>query len=298
MSRVLWIVLIPAAIGLLVGCTRNEPQAAFPATAPAAKATPPAAPVAPTQSSRVVHVFVALCDNQNQGIVKVPTELGNGQDPAHNLYWGALYGAKTFFRRSADWEMLRCDTPPASAAVRERVVFASRGEGAPAYVVADAYDGAKMREALTDFLTCAAGNGRITVAATIRTAQGERRVTLEAGGDAGLVCFVGHNGLMDAALEDAPARTGTPTRATPRHAVVLACKSDAYFRPLLEKAGCTPLLTTTGLMAPEAYTLDAAIRAWAGGQSPMQIHDAAAAAYVQYQKCPPGAAKKLFRAGE
>src|SRR5687768_2778496 len=46
----------------------------------------------PRNSSRVVHVFVALCDNEYQGIVPVPARIGNGDDPDNNLYWGAAYG--------------------------------------------------------------------------------------------------------------------------------------------------------------------------------------------------------------
>ncbi|HBH24362.1 MAG TPA: hypothetical protein DDY13_13175 [Cytophagales bacterium] len=38
---------------------------------------------------RTIHVFVALCDNEHQGIVPVPNTLGNGKDPNSNLYWGA-----------------------------------------------------------------------------------------------------------------------------------------------------------------------------------------------------------------
>src|SRR5688500_17366703 len=53
---------------------------------------------------KVVHVFVALCDNEHQGIAPVPAKLGDGRDPANNLYWGAMYGVKTFFRRSPDWK--------------------------------------------------------------------------------------------------------------------------------------------------------------------------------------------------
>src|SRR5256885_8961765 len=34
---------------------------------------------------RTVHVFVALADNKNQGIVPVAAILGNGEDPQHNL---------------------------------------------------------------------------------------------------------------------------------------------------------------------------------------------------------------------
>ncbi|MEM6697149.1 MAG: hypothetical protein AAF599_02045, partial [Bacteroidota bacterium] len=44
--------------------------------------------------TQTIHVFVALCDNVNQGIVPVPEHLGNGQDANSNLYWGAAYGVK------------------------------------------------------------------------------------------------------------------------------------------------------------------------------------------------------------
>jgi hypothetical protein len=36
-------------------------------------------------SAKVIHVLVALCDNENQGIVPVPAHLGNGEDPNRNL---------------------------------------------------------------------------------------------------------------------------------------------------------------------------------------------------------------------
>lgn len=44
--------------------------------------------------ARIVHVFVALADNKNQGIVPVAAKLGNGEDAEYNLYWGAAYGVK------------------------------------------------------------------------------------------------------------------------------------------------------------------------------------------------------------
>jgi hypothetical protein len=46
----------------------------------------------------VIHVFVALCDNVNQGIVPVSAALGNGDNPHTNLYWGAAFGVKTFLQ--------------------------------------------------------------------------------------------------------------------------------------------------------------------------------------------------------
>ena len=51
---------------------------------------------------KTIHVFVALCDNKYQGIVPVPAKIGNGQDAATNLYWGAAFGVKTFLTKAAN----------------------------------------------------------------------------------------------------------------------------------------------------------------------------------------------------
>ena len=63
-------------------------------------------------SVTVIHVFVALCDNIHQGIVPVSATLGNGDDPARNLYWGAAFGVKTFFTKSKDWQLIDCRPGP------------------------------------------------------------------------------------------------------------------------------------------------------------------------------------------
>src|ERR1700747_3695872 len=74
---------------------------------------------------RTVHVFVALADNVNQGIVPVPAKLGNGEDAEHNLYWGSAFGVKTFFSRSADWTRISCEAGP-KVEVLQRCVFKFR----------------------------------------------------------------------------------------------------------------------------------------------------------------------------
>ena len=63
--------------------------------------TPPATA---QQVPRLVRVFVALADNEHQGIVPVPKALANGNDPGRNLYWGAAYRVKTFFQKRRDWK--------------------------------------------------------------------------------------------------------------------------------------------------------------------------------------------------
>ncbi|MHC4660764.1 MAG: M20/M25/M40 family metallo-hydrolase [Planctomycetota bacterium] len=236
---------------------------------------------------KVVHVFVCLCDNRNQGIVKVSAALGNGQDPKNNLYWGAMYGVKTFLKKSAHWSVVKHGTAPQKKHILDRAVFKSKGAATPVYIVADAYDGANMKETLTNFFSAAAGKSRTE----INLASGEK---IKTGGDADMICFVGHNGLMDTSLESYPENGGAPN---PDCAVVLACKSSSYFAKPLEKASCSPLITTTGLMAPEAYTLDAIIRSWAAGEPAGTVRKKAAGAYAKYQKTSERAALRLFKTG-
>jgi hypothetical protein len=105
------------------------------------------------------------------------------------------------------------------------------------------------------------------------------------------LAYVGHNGLMDFSLESpAPAEIESPARS----AIVLACASKSYFLDHLQAANAHPLLLTTGLMAPEAYTLDSAIRAWVEKRTTATVGHAAAAAYDRYQHCGLTAARRLF----
>ena len=242
------------------------------------------------QQPIVVHVVVALCDNQNQGIVPVSKTLGNGQDPKTNLYWGALYGVRTHLPHAAGWARIETGRPD-DPRILDRVAFfanVTRGDAAaPVYVVADAWDGAHIRASLERYLEMTAGR----TVEPVEVVHGSEKLTLGAGGSSHLVAFVGHNGLMDFSLEaPRPPAEDTPARS----AVVLACASKPYFLDRLEAAGAHPLLLTTGLMAPEAYTLDAAIRSWVGEGTTEAVRGKAAKAYDQYQKCGLAAARPLF----
>ncbi len=66
---------------------------------------------------------------------------------------------------------------------------------------------------------------------------------------------------------------------------MLACASKQFFRDGVKAGGAYPLLWTTGLMAPEAYTLKSALDGWIAGEDHEQIRDRAAGAYDKYQKC-------------
>ena len=66
------------------------------------------------------------------------------------------------------------------------------------------------------------------------------------------------------------------------------------FQPRLAKLGCRAVLLTTGFMAPEAYTLEAAVEGWIARENAEQIRERAARAYDKYQKCGLKAAGRLF----
>jgi hypothetical protein len=238
------------------------------------------------EQPRVVHVFVALADNQNQGIVPVPARLGNGEDPERNLYWGAAGGVKTYFQRSAEWILLQSGQRP-KPEVLERCIFKHRSKNV--YLVADAYRGREIRQAILDFLVAAAGDGSETIAVQ----SSSDTLALHARGGSNLVAYVGHNGLMDFQLPLLPKRK-TEAR---REAIVLACASKSYFSEAMRVSGAHPLLWTTNLMAPEAYTLKSALDGWIAGENDEPIRNRAAAAYDKYQKCGFRAAHKLLTTG-
>ena len=238
----------------------------------------------------VVHIVVALCDNKYQGIVPVPKSLGNGQHPESNLYWGAGFGVRTFFTHHAGWTLLETSKSP-SAHVLERIVLEKTiqraGRETSVYAVAEAWDGKEIKGAIERFLSIAAGG----MPENLTVVSKGRSVTLRTGGAAQIVAYVGHDGLMDFSLQPVTRVKGDNES---RSSVVLACASRSFFSELLKAGGSHALLLTTGLMAPEAYTLDAAITAWIAGKSTSDVREAAAAAYNKYQKCGMTAARRLF----
>jgi len=78
---------------------------------------------------------------------------------------------------------------------------------------------------------------------------------------------------------------------------MLACISSEYFADGIKATGSHPLLWTRGLMAPEAYTLEAALTSWVNDETDKQIEEAAEQAYLKYQKVKPSGARWLFKTG-
>jgi hypothetical protein len=239
----------------------------------------------------VIQVSVALADNKNQWIVPVPDEIGNGQDPRTNLYWGAMYGLKSYMTNKAGWKHID-SVQVNDERILERIIlkqnFLRKGQSIPVYLIADAWDGKYIKDTIKQFMRYNAGNDVFIVDTNSEN--------IAAGGNAHLIVYVGHNALMDYGgmnkflLSDRVAANDNPDN----DAIVLACKSRPYFYSRLSKVGAHSLVLTTGLMAPEAYTLHAAIEQWIAGANDIQVRKAAAGSYNKYQKTGISAAERLF----
>lgn len=233
----------------------------------------------------VAHVIVALCDNQYQGIVPVPKAIGNGDDANNNLYWGAGYGVKTFFRRSPDWKTISLAASE-NPKVLDQALFKREiirnGKKVTAYVFAEAWRGREIAAATEQFLKITQGNHLQTIAAD--------QTDISVGQDAHVIAYVGHNGLMDFYP---PELQKNPDDQLARGAIILACKSHEYFKNLIDSP-TSLLLTTRSFMAPEAYSLEAAISSWFENSDKEKVAADASKAYAKYQKISEKSARTVF----
>lgn len=236
------------------------------------------------EAPKVIHAFIALCDNATQGIVPVPSKIGNGDDLDNNLYWGCDDGMRSVFKRSKSWRLVESQKTAAPAVVLERLVFKHRTRDV--WLVAHAYRGAEMRRMMGDFLQAvsgAAGEG-------LSVKDGESQVTLAAPGQASFLSFIGHNGLMDFSITFPDSLRGP----APVPVSVLCCKSDRYFTQRLRESGGQPLLMTTQFMYPGSFLLHTMLEGWLAGEKPPALRERAAAAYARNQKISVKAARGVF----
>lgn len=201
---------------------------------------------------RKVRVYVALCDNETQGIAPVGEKIGNGDEPDSNLYWGCSDGIAVHFKKTRKWKVTRTEADVSDEVLR-RITF--KHTEAEIELVAYAYRGSEMMRCLADFEKAAAG------------------------GEFDLVAYIGHNALMDFRQEPPEGVEENDTEV-----VVLCCLSEKYFRDRLEALGCRPLVMTSQFMYPGSFILSAAIESWWKGEGLGEIRSVAGRAYAANQK--------------
>ena len=229
---------------------------------------------------KIIHVFVALCDNKYQGIVPVPAKIGNGQDPANNLYWGCGYGVKTFFTSQKNWQLLSGKKKDSSSIIPERLVFKYKGK--EIYLIADAYNGKEIKSCTINFLKSCSGNYNDSILVNNKI--------IYCGGASAIIAYVGHDGLMDFRLTDTYKAVDTKRR----EAMIFACISKSYFAKHIKNTGAIPVVWTSGLCSPEAYSLAAALKSRIENEPVENAALRAAEAYSKYQKCSLRAAQRLL----
>jgi hypothetical protein len=244
---------------------------------------------------RLVRVFVALADNEHQAITPVPAAIGNGDDAEHNLYWGASLGLRSYFKRAHAWKEVAVTKNP-NAAVLERVVF--RHEASGTLMIADAYRGSEIKLATSHFFRAA--SGRDPEIPELAKALGDARSESPSPSvKPSLIVYIGHDVLMEplALTQFTVSPPFQSANSDERETIILACMSQSFFAPFLRPTGAKPLLWTTQLMAPEAYTLKGALDGWIAGEKPEQVLGRAGAAYARYQKISKKAGRGVFATG-
>ncbi|MEJ6578979.1 MAG: hypothetical protein QNL33_11535 [Akkermansiaceae bacterium] len=219
----------------------------------------------PTFAAKSVEVFVCLCDNEHQGIARVGAKIGNGMDPAGNLYWGCDDGLSTYFKRSSKWKLTKTSIPKDSPIL---VTLNFTHHSGKATLTAHAYRGDRMEKCLEDFFT----------------------KSRDAGKDK-LIAFIGHNGMMDSlTVIPAPAKEGDVASES----IVLACLTGSYFPKPLKAMNSEPLLLTKSLMYPGSFILHDALEVWLKDGSKNDMREAAAKAYAKNQKISIKGARTVF----
>lgn len=221
--------------------------------------------------NRRARLIVSLADNAHQSIVPIKPSLGNGQKPSQNLYWRALYGMKTHFKRMDNWSVESRNIAVGGVLDAIRLTHEDHSN---IQIDVEAWDGAKQLDAVRAYFS--------------------ELKNVETGAD--LVGFIGHNVLMDIPLPNLPVlphiRDGNLDND--QKGVVIACKSASYFNPHLRSMGVDPYVMTKGLMAPEAYVLQGILEAWLAGGTGNSARQGAAKQYAKYQKIPLRSANWLF----
>lgn len=214
-----------------------------------------------------IHVFVALADNDHQGIAPVPAAIGNGDDAGKNLYWGCAEALPAALKSGGTWK-LTATSKGSKSSILERKVFTHRD--GKFEIVADAYRGQSIKECTLDFLASLSSETSLA--------------------EFPLAIYVGHNGLMDF---DLPAEA-TAKRGPGRGAVIFCCKSRDYFSAPLTAVNAKPVLLTTQLMYPGGFLVRAVADGIVAKETPEQIRQRAAAAYAKNQSIAVKAAAGVF----
>jgi hypothetical protein len=230
-----------------------------------------------------IRVYVALCDNDSQGIVPVKNRrICDGDVPEENLYWATDGGIDSYLRRQhyrveresrGDGDILIekvwSTRVPASGALR------ARGVSGPieVRVTALAYRGSSIAGAMRDYLHA------------VRRPQPVDHV----------IGYIGHNYLLDAA--DPASLVTTPNVYEPRGTFALSCFGEGHILPLITLRGVHVLLLNRNLTYPGAWTLGGIVEGLVAGANGRGIQRAATEHFARGKHKPAASLARVFSFG-
>lgn len=216
-----------------------------------------------------VDVIVPLCDSTI--IACGNTRLGDGDNPATNLYWATTPGfGRWFAHEGRGWTPVAAPAPTANVLahlVYRRTVAAPaswRRRGAPARFPIEVSIRAWRGSAIDDALAAYAA-------------------ALASDASAHLVAWVGHNRLMDLERFEWPAAT---SRTSTKGVIAIACHTAVYMEDSVVDDRRVPLLMTRDLLFANAAPLEAVVLAFARGADYARMRRDAIAAYARVRDRP------------
>jgi len=232
----------------------------------------------------VITANVVLWDASFNGRRRFP--ITDGNDPQHNLYWGAGYGMYHAFKKLFGWRLVGEEKD--KMAVFKKVFtpnafWQERGVKKPfeMYVVFNLYRSNDIVEGYRDFAQNLFGNRaqRITLK--------DGRV-IEAGSQSRIVGYVGHMTLQGKKAIKAVRNSQSTNSSEAKGVFMTSCLSAPIFSREVLDENNFGLLFTTSLLAPEAYVQNALFDAIARGARGDKISRGVASAYADYHDNYPG----------
>jgi hypothetical protein len=216
----------------------------------------------------VVEIHVPLCDNSITRCGN--SKLGDGNNPATNLYWATTPGFGHWFaRRGSGWKQtLRTTTDTGDKDVLELIKYTRTVKAPAAWKKAGAPKTFDIELVIHGWRGTAIDRALDTYAAAVSGKSAAQ-----------LVSFVGHNRLMDLDEYKWP-EPGTETKGT----IAIACHTAAYMKRDVSASTRVPLLMTSDFLFSNAAPLEAAVMAFATGGGYAAIRRDAATAYAGIQK--------------
>lgn len=237
-------------------------------------------------ANKIIHIYTVLADSERQFMLNIPRENARGDELNSNYYWGSETGLACVLDKSKDWTLIYKDT--SGKLVLERRVYSYLYDE-DVFIVADAYKGVDIKEALYDYTRALSGQNIDKFSFNFESQHYE----ISSGGASDLTVYFGHNILFDINFTNFPSKADDYKHFT----IVYTYYGSEYFRDAINKAEATAVLWTYGMMVPEAKTLVSVLTTWANESTIKAVRSEARKIYKSIHGVDEKTVSKIFISG-